>query len=237
MDEKIKEMIRMAAEDGVITEKEKALIIKKAKDLGEDLDMVELAIEGELGQLKKDADKKVSKGEKCPNCGSVILPGSAVCLSCGFALVSKKTNDTALVLQKDLLEIGKGKRSRNKIASRIYNTVVPNNREDLLNLLAFTAPKANRLGPREYEKGEADDFSYAYWQLFENCILMAKNSFMDDASFLPFYQKHEEMTKKKPFEWYRKLSGSSKEGIQTAIWIGLGVILLFVSMILAQAFE
>ena len=208
MDEKIKQMIRMAAEDGVITEKEKALIIKKAKDLGEDVDMVELAIEGELGQLKKDAVKTASKGEKCPNCGSIIPPGSAVCPSCGFALVTKKVDFTALELQKDLNQIDKNflenkgsiskkiaeasnsfwgfdkasrletqaydlkEQARGMKATRICSTVVPNNREDLLNLLAFTAPKANRLGSREYVKGNSDDFSFAYWQLFENCILV-----------------------------------------------------------------
>lgn len=45
MNSKIQEMIQMALEDGVITENEKKSILKKAVELGEDTDMVDLAIE------------------------------------------------------------------------------------------------------------------------------------------------------------------------------------------------
>lgn len=265
MNEKIKEMIRMAAEDGVITAKERALIIKKAKELGEDVDMVKLAIEGELGQLKKDAAKIASKGEKCPNCGTIIPPGSAVCPSCGFAIVSKKVNNTALELQKDLKQIDQTvidktesisrkiaatsnsekasilddqvdtikEKARNMKATRICSTVVPNNREDLLNLLAYTAPKANRLGSREYQNEQTDDFSYAYWQLFENCILMAKNSFMGDPSFLPFFEKHEIMNKKKPFEWFLKMPSDKRS---TVIFF-IVILVVFVFCMIMSGFD
>ena len=102
MNEKIKEMIRMAAEDGVITETEKALIIKKAKALGEDEDMVELAIEGELGQLKKEKPRTKAKGEQCPNCGGIIPAGAAVCPTCGFELRVRDANSNAKKLQEEL---------------------------------------------------------------------------------------------------------------------------------------
>ena len=210
MDEKIKEMIRMAAEDGVITDKEKALIIKKAKDLGEDVDMVELAIEGEIGQLKKEASKIESKGEKCPNCGSIIPPGLAVCPSCGFALTSKKANQTALKLQQDLARLDKRNSDDivEKKANRIISTVVPNSRGDLLELLAYSSSKANKYGPRDYGEFGAENMSLAYWKLFENCIMLAQVSFADDPSFKQYFQKYnKEKHRKSIFGLFTSLPG------------------------------
>lgn len=79
-------MIRMAAEDGKITEAEKKIILKKAADLGEDPDMVELAIEGILGELQTQASRKQEKGMTCPNCGAIISETTFKCPECGYVL-------------------------------------------------------------------------------------------------------------------------------------------------------
>ena len=232
-------MIRMAAEDGVITEKEKALIIKKAKDLGEDVDMVELAIEGELGQLKKESIRATSRGKKCPNCGAIIPAGSAVCPQCGFALTKAAANSVAVELQRDLDKIDKelnekvaslkkdvlwGKsttlrqQAYDRKVARIVNTVIPNSRADLIELTAFSAAKAN--------KKDADEFSFgkAYWSLFSNCVLMAKSSFADDPAFQTYFRKYDSENV--------KVMTKNKE---MALWMtGFGIffilIMLFVSI-------
>ena len=83
----------------------------------------------------------------------------------------------------------------------IRNIVVSNSRGDLLSLLAFSKPKANRFGPKEgyttyLYAGEWDnidqcflseDLSFAYWSLFENCINMAQVNFVDDRAFYTFF--------------------------------------------------
>ena len=210
MNEKIKEMIRMAAEDGVITEKEKALIIKKAKALGEDEDMVELAIEGELGQLKKEAKKTVLKGEKCPNCGETIPAGAAVCPSCGFELRVREANSSALKLQEDLRKVDletKGPKTRfTRKQTIITSTVIPNTKDDLLELMAFSLSKADpSKGEDSYEEN-GEIYGYAYYTLFSNCIMLAKTSFSNDPAFQHYFKKYNKLVKtKKTGERRRKI--------------------------------
>lgn len=244
MNEVIKTMIRMAAEDGVITEKEKALIIKKAKDLGEDVDMVELAIEGELGQLKKDAVTKVSKGEKCPNCGEIIPAGAAVCLSCGFELRVRKANSSTLQLQEELQIINDKAQAkidalptrrgvtgirRDAVAQKgalISSFVIPNTKEDLLALLAFSSPKADPLKDEDTLSEGVEDNSHSYWILFCNCIMMAKTSFPNDPAFQHYYKEHAAKEKKK------RVSERNHK-IATIVFAAVFVIPIIVAMIAA----
>ena len=104
MNETIKEMIRLASEDGVITDEEKAIILRKAKALGENEDIVELAIET-VERVNKE--NSMVSGEKCPNCGAIIPVGSTVCPKCGFALSKFGASKASVDLQKELFKIDK----------------------------------------------------------------------------------------------------------------------------------
>ena len=236
MDSKIREMIRMAAADGVITEAERRIIIKKAIELGEDPDMVELAIEGELGEIKNDIDHEQAKGTKCPKCGALIPAGLVVCPDCSFSLVKNEVNHTALELQKDLLAIDNeikkqlegssfhrflGEYFLNtkedgyaRKMSRITSTVIPNTKADLLELLAFTAPKANKNGPKSgITSAKEENLGYGYWTLFNNCIMIARHNFAEDPLFKQYFDAHDKMC--------RKMSNGTK-----AILIILTILLL-----------
>ena len=215
MDSKIREMIRMAAADGVITEAERRIIIKKAIELGEDPDMVELAIEGELGEIKNDIDHEQAKGTKCPKCGALIPAGLVVCPDCSFSLVKNELNHTALELQKDLLMIDKEMKEKqdesivsklfseltiqnwvSRKMSRITTTVIPNTRVDLLELLAFTAPKADKKAPKNgVGYGNQENLGYAYLELFNNCVMMAKHNFENDSSFKQYFDLYDKLNK------------------------------------------
>lgn len=54
MKPEIENLIRLAVADGKITEKERSIIISKAKKLGEDIDKVEFLLNGELALLKNE---------------------------------------------------------------------------------------------------------------------------------------------------------------------------------------
>ncbi len=57
MHEDIEYLIKMAFADGVVTEKERAIILKKAQSLGEDTDEVEMLIENNINSLIKKENK------------------------------------------------------------------------------------------------------------------------------------------------------------------------------------
>lgn len=75
MHPEIEKLIDLALADGQITEKEKAIILRKAEKLGEDIDEVEMILEGKLSKLAQTKNKEQSETKqglikKCPHCGA-----------------------------------------------------------------------------------------------------------------------------------------------------------------------
>ena len=50
MNEKIMQMVKLAIENGTISQKHRDLILKKAREVGEDPDLVELYLDNELAK-------------------------------------------------------------------------------------------------------------------------------------------------------------------------------------------
>lgn len=60
MNPEIEKLVKLAVADGEITETERAVILRKAEKLGEDIDEVELILGGELA-LQKKKQKQIIK--------------------------------------------------------------------------------------------------------------------------------------------------------------------------------
>ena len=87
MNPEIENLINMALADGEVTEKERAIILRKAESLGIDKDEVEMILDAKLHQLKTKANEsKRESVNKCPSCGEIIHGLSQVCSSCGYVL-------------------------------------------------------------------------------------------------------------------------------------------------------
>ena len=85
MNSEIDYLIKMALADGEVTEKERAIILKKAETLGLDVDEVEMILDGEIAIMKKEQTKplksqsvsenksnKEGDVKKCPSCGADV---------------------------------------------------------------------------------------------------------------------------------------------------------------------
>ena len=80
MNAELENLIEMALADGEVTEKERAIILRKAEALGEDKDEVEMILDGKIALMMKEqnASQQQSKPEsnkegdikKCPSCGA-----------------------------------------------------------------------------------------------------------------------------------------------------------------------
>ena len=91
----LEEVIEAALADGVLTEKERAVLHKRAAAEGVDPDELDVVIDGRLAKAKKQEDwlkpappstlmsNKIGNVQKCPNCGAPYQPGTAECLECG----------------------------------------------------------------------------------------------------------------------------------------------------------
>lgn len=90
--EQLEKLIEMALMDGVITEKEKKVLFKKAQEMGVDLDEFEMVLDAKLVEKQKQGTPTEKKDNviKCPSCNDIIPALSRVCPSCDYVLDSRK---------------------------------------------------------------------------------------------------------------------------------------------------
>ena len=122
--EKLEALITAALADGVLTEKEKQILFKKAEAMGIDLDEFEMVLDARLVELKKkeakanqqyqlemekakSAQPSAPKSEKygdvrkCPACGAIVPSMAAKCPECGYEFTNVEANSsTRLLMQK-----------------------------------------------------------------------------------------------------------------------------------------
>ncbi|KGO93743.1 zinc ribbon domain-containing protein [Flavobacterium subsaxonicum] len=90
MNPELQKLVEYALADGYITDKEKQVLIKKAQNLGFDIDELEMILEGKLYEINKSSRPKV---DKCPSCGEILSGLSRVCPSCDYVLYSESKVD------------------------------------------------------------------------------------------------------------------------------------------------
>lgn len=118
----LEDVIEAALADGVITEKERAVLHKKALLEGVDPDEVDVVIDGRLQQIQKSIDDAKQKVRKCPSCGEIIPAMTAVCPSCGQVIDASNADNKALAVYMDKLETALVKLKENG-ASKYNNKV------------------------------------------------------------------------------------------------------------------
>lgn len=104
--EKIEQLIKAALADGVLTEKEKQVLFKRAQEQGIDLDEFEMVLDARLQELQKAekeqreraAQKSNKFGEvrKCPSCEETIPLLVGVCPYCGHLFEVDRTDIKAV---------------------------------------------------------------------------------------------------------------------------------------------
>lgn len=118
----LEDVIEAALADGVITEKERAVLHKKALLEGVDPDEVDVVIDGRLQQMQNEVDKAKQKVRKCPSCGEIIPAMTAVCPSCGQVIDTCNPDNKALKEYMDKLEAALVKLKENGASN--YNNKV-----------------------------------------------------------------------------------------------------------------
>lgn len=241
-------LIEATLQDGILTEQEKNVLIKRAQNEGIDIDELDVYIQSILqkrhqAEAAEDAENdrrsKMGSLKKCPNCGHPIQSGAVVCPACNYAFnVTGHQNTVAVELQKELREISNSYKDDIKKLSNsgvvgqimgndaklwklqmqcaqekynaIVNVVIGDSRGELLDLLAFVRPKADRNGSKKGYNSlgnmfKGEDLGHAYWVVFENCITAASVSFRNDPSFAQYFAFYEKDQPKKSF--FAKLFG------------------------------
>ena len=176
----VERLITIAKNSGELTEKQKEVILRKAKSLGEDVDEVEVYIEPFLKQtLASPPLPAREKLKKCPNCGAVITDVVMKCPECGYVFSSLDANGSSQKLFEKLNEA----RSLKTKLQIIESFPIPNSKEDLLEFLLLSRP---------YVKDVKGRFATAYLKKYSECVGRCQTFFPDDPDFKRFIEQYNE---------------------------------------------
>ncbi len=230
--EKIEALINAALADGVLTEKEKQILFKKAQEEGIDLDEFEMVLDGRLVDLQKKAKNEAKKAapksdkfgdvRKCPSCGAIIPAFQGACPECGYEFSGLEANLSSKKLAEEL------KKSKTSSEQKIIIETfpIPNTKGDLLEFLTSLKPKMMDF---------SDPLSSSYFKKYEECISKSELSFSDDKMFSSYLTEFPAIKKK----WSKQYNAVmikrtiSEFSLSEFIINHLGVIILSVAAIIA----
>lgn len=126
MHSELEKLIDFALADGILTDKEREILYKKAVDLGEDLDEYQMVLEAKLHQAgnsiippsppitkpKKHISQKEGDIKKCPACGAPVASFSTKCSDCGHEFRNTQALSSKQKMYDDLDKIEIEERAR-----------------------------------------------------------------------------------------------------------------------------
>lgn len=98
--EELEALIQEYLTDGVITDKERQVILKEAEKMKLDRDMVDLIIDARQQKIDQETDSAVrrQKGKQCPHCGAYVSQLTDKCPECGQYITPEATKELEEIL-------------------------------------------------------------------------------------------------------------------------------------------
>ena len=211
MNSEIENLINMALADGEVTEKERAIILRKAESLGLDRDEIEMILEGKIvlhninaNDLKTNHSSKEGELKKCPACGASIKSFNSKCSDCSHEFRNITAVSSIQTLHKELQngdeeernkprswvekldgEMAVAKAVANRQKSIISSFPVPNAKEDLLEFLSIASSEASKkLGFFIAAAHPESILKNAWLAKSEQVIIKSRMTFKDDKQTL-----------------------------------------------------
>lgn len=200
----MEQLISAALADGVLTEKEKQVLFKRAAAMGIDLDEFEMMLDARLFQMKQGqqaqsgapTSDKYGDVKKCPGCGAMVQPFMTRCADCGYEFrnIGASSSFTLLSAKLEQLEkeggtnqlfaaYGFGRTLGDKKANLIANFPVPTTKEDILEFLTMATPMA-REASKFFAEQEDKKVNKAWKSKCEQIIIKARFAMKDDKATL-----------------------------------------------------
>lgn len=198
----LERLIQSVIGDGVITDKERAVLYKRAQAEGVDIDELDVYIDGLAAQMKPAVPKGPAKQgivTKCPNCGAVVEAGAVKCEECGYVFRGVEANSSSQRLAEILakidddfnnkkdsvaeafLQTNAAKQYRAKVTA-VQSFPVPTTKEDLLEFIITMQSRY-----KNQQEGIVDPLKKAYKAKYDECMTKAKLMFANDPQFQPLF--------------------------------------------------
>lgn len=226
----LEEVIEAALADGVLTDKERAVLHKRAMAEGVDPDELDVVIEGRLAKMKRQTDwlkpappqnlpnGKVGNVMKCPACGAPYQPGMGQCPECGHVFQNIAGNNSAQRLADGISEItnrfsakiasASDKRTGVFSFSEKYNLQIQMNDEISNFIASFVIPNAKDdliqfMCSMDALRKVEGDLQGVYAAKYRETISKAKIIFPNDPQVMQLVKNSSK------FSWYN-LSGEAR---------------------------
>ena len=180
--------------DGIITSKERQVLLKKAQQLGYNVDEVDLYIDAQQQKCDQAVESATAKkrGKTCPRCGASVQSMQLTCPECGFEFNNKEANASARELMKLLSECS----DTEKQVSIIENYPIPNSRENLLEFISSCMGRC-RISLSELSSSDKAEICMAWRRLSQQVVIKAQLMLKDDPEVMKQVKKLEKLALKK----------------------------------------
>ena len=100
--EELDALIQEYLTDGVLTDKERAVILKKAEGMGLDHDEIDLYLDAQIQKIDQASDTAMRrmKSKACPYCGAPIPQLTDKCPACGQFITPQASEELQEILEK-----------------------------------------------------------------------------------------------------------------------------------------
>lgn len=144
--EELNKLIEASLVDGVLTDKERSVIRKRALLEGVDPDEVDLLLDAEIDKLRIQQESAVKKVKKCPSCGEIIPAMSIKCPTCGYELRNMDANESVeklFSMVNDIYSLPTSEREKDEKAKILINNFpIPTTKDDILEFLFLAIPNS-----------------------------------------------------------------------------------------------
>ena len=210
----LEELIDAALADGVLTEKEKQILFKKAKADGIDLDEFEMVLDArvlkaqQIQQPTHQAKEKRGNIITCPNCGAHVSALAGFCPECGHEFTNVGVISSAQDLAKKIEQIAKSTKDQNnkwdKMAEVINTFPIPNAKADLFEFAISMRVKMQDIvfNPNDSSFGIANKkeagakLMTACMNKYKECITKINILFPNDPTFAQIISSYDDDIKK-----------------------------------------
>ena len=112
--EELDALIKEYLTDGVLTDKERQVILKKAEGMKLDRDEIDLYLDAQVQKIDQATDAAVrrQKGKACPHCGAYVSQMTDKCPECGQFITPEATKELEEILdnlEEALINMKSGK--------------------------------------------------------------------------------------------------------------------------------
>ena len=201
----LEELIDAALEDGVLTEKEKQVLFKKAQSMSIDLDEFEVVLDARLVKVQKAAQEKAASSapqsnkfgdvKKCPACGAMVQSYQGVCSECGYAFEGIEAD----VSVKELSNLLMRANGENQMKTIINAFPIPLQKSALIEFITWLRPNS---------LNTSNPLAEVYQLKYEECIRKIQAVFPNDTDMVRFITDYNDDVKK--IKKYKLISSIKK---------------------------